>query len=178
MKVILLLGLVLATVFALATDQTYFAASSIPEWQFYYDVTSAQHQINFNKWSTAGYRMISLSVYGQPPNHRYAAVWVQRPGPLYFAIHDASPSAYQSFFDSHAPDGYVSTIITVTGTLSAPIFTGVMEKNGVTNWYQKCGLTNIQYTTSFCPMCRFGECVNALHRYPPLPFYIGSAKPR
>jgi hypothetical protein len=90
--------------------------------------------------------MISLSVYGQPPNHRYAAVWVQRPAPFYFAIHEASASEYQSFFDRHAPNGYVSTIVTVTGPPAAPIFAGVMEKNGVTNWYQRCGLTNSQYS--------------------------------
>jgi len=145
--IIFLFGLVLATVLALPADQTPLAATSIPAWQFYYGVTAAQHQVNFNKWSTAGYRMISLSVYGQPPNHLYAAVWVQRSGPSYFAIHEASGPAYQSFFDSHAPSGYVSTIVTVTGPPSAPIFAGVMEQNKVTNWYQKCGLTNIQYTT-------------------------------
>lgn len=90
--------------------------------------------------------MISLSVYGQPPNHRYAAVWVQRSAPSYFAIHEASGSAYQSFFDRHAQNGYVSTIVTVTGPPFAPIFAGVMEKNGVTNWYQRCGLTISQYS--------------------------------
>jgi hypothetical protein len=144
--VILWFGLVLAVVLAVPADRTPLAARAIPAWQFYYGVTAAQHQINFNKWSTAGYRMISLSVYGQPPNHLYAAVWVQRSGPSYFAIHEASGSAYQSFFDSHATS-YVSTIVTVTGPPSAPIFAGVMEQNGVTNWYQKCGLTNTQYTT-------------------------------
>lgn len=145
--VISFLGLALATVLAVPTSPTSIASRSVPAWQFYYDVTAAQHQTEFNKWSIAGYRMISLSVYGQPPNHRYAAVWVQRSQPLYFAIHEASGSAYQSFFDTHAPDGYVSTIVTVTGPPSAPIFAGIMERNGVTNWYQKCGLTNGQYTS-------------------------------
>ena len=138
---IFLLGLVLSTV------STSLAARAIPPWKLYYNVTSDQHQTNFNTLSTTGYQMISLSVYGQPPNHRYAAVWVQRPGPSYYAIHEASGTAYQSFFDTHARDGYVSTIVTVTGPPSAPIFAGVMEQNGVTNWYELCGLTNAQYTT-------------------------------
>ena len=44
-------------------------------------------------------------------------------------------------------EGYVSTIlVTVTGPPSAPIFSGVMERNGMTNWYQLCGLTTTQYT--------------------------------
>ena len=146
--VMFLLGLVLATVVAATTDPTPLAARTIPPWKFYYNVTADQHQTNFNTLSTTGYRMISLSVYGQPPNHSYAAVWVQRPGPSYYAIHEASGAAYQSFFDTHARDGYVSTIVTVTGPPSAPIFAGVMEQNsGVTNWYQLCELTTTQYTT-------------------------------
>jgi hypothetical protein len=143
--VIFLLGLVLAPV--LAAHQTPLAARAIPPWKFYYNVTTDQHQTNFNTLSTTGYRMISLSLYGQPPNHHYAAVWVQRSGPSYYAIHEASGAAYQLFFDTHARDGYVSIIVTVTGPPSAPIFASVMEQNGVTNWYQLYGLTTTQYTT-------------------------------
>ncbi|KIM42558.1 hypothetical protein M413DRAFT_70120 [Hebeloma cylindrosporum] len=144
--VIPLFSLLLSTVLAVPANPTSLEPRAIPLWQFYPGVTAAQHQTAFNKWWGAGYRMISLSVYGQPPNHRYAAVWVQRPGPLFFAIHEASASTYQSFFDTHSPKGYVSTIITVTGPPSAPIFAGVMEQNGVTNWYQRCELSNSQYT--------------------------------
>ena len=146
--VIFLLDFVLATVLAAPTDPTSLAAArAIPPWQFYYGVTADEHQTNFNTLSTTGHRMISLSVYGQPPNHRYAAVWVKRSGPSYYAIHEANSTAYQSFFDTHAPNGYVTTIFTATGPPSAPIFTGVMEKNGVTNWYHLCELTRAQYTT-------------------------------
>jgi len=145
--VIFLLGLVLATVLAVPTDPTSLAARAIPKSQVYYGVTADQHQTNFNTLSTTGYRMISLSVYGQPPNHRYAAVWVKRSGPSYYAIHEANATAFQSFFDTHSSDGYVSTIFTATGPPSAPIFSGVMEKNGVTNWYHKCGFDISQYKT-------------------------------
>jgi len=138
-----LLGLV-STILALPTD---LSPQNLPVWQYYIDATSAQHQTNFNKWTALGYRMISLSAYGQPPNHRYAVVWVQRSGPSYWAIHEASGSTYQSWFDTHAAAGYVSTIITVTGPESAPVFAGVMEQNGVSSWYQKCGLTQSQYST-------------------------------
>jgi hypothetical protein len=118
-------------------------AKRTPLWQFYYGVTSAQHQASFNQYSAAGYQMISLSAYGQPPNHRYAAVWVQRAGPSYYAIHEASGSAYQTFFDTHSKAGYVSTIISVTGPASNAIFAGVMEQNGVTNWYKIYILKNL-----------------------------------
>jgi len=38
----------------------------------YHGVTGAQHQTNFNRLSGQGYRMISLSVYGQPGDAHYA----------------------------------------------------------------------------------------------------------
>jgi len=40
----------------------------------YHGVSSAQHQTNFNHLVAQGYRMISLSVYGDPGNPLYAAV--------------------------------------------------------------------------------------------------------
>lgn len=122
-------------------------AKRTPSWQWYPGATSAEHQTNFNQWSAAGYRIISLSVYGAPPNHRYAAVWVQRSGPNWVAIHEASASAYQAWFDKWGAAGYVSTIVTVTGPANAPIYAGVMEQNGVNSWYQKCGLSQATYQT-------------------------------
>ena len=144
-----LLGWLLATVLAAPIEPAFnegsLAERGIPAWQFYYGATTAQHQTYFNQWSSAGYRMISLSTYGQPPNNAYAAVWVQRSGPSYWAIHNADGATYQSWFDSHASNGYVSTLITATGPASSAIFAGVMEQNGVTNWYQKCGLSQSDY---------------------------------
>jgi hypothetical protein len=75
--------------------------------------------------------MISLSVYGQPPNYCYATIWVQRSGPPYRAIHDASITESYSFFDTNIKDEYVSTTI-ATEQASSSMFSCVMEKNGVT----------------------------------------------
>lgn len=141
------------TLLALPADlspvKTSLTERAIPAWQFYYDATSAQHQTNFNHWSSLGYRMISLSVYGQPPNHRYAAVWVQRSGPSYLAIHDASASALQSWFNAHHDAGYVPILITATGPEQDATFAAVMEQNppGIFDLYLQCGLSPAQYYT-------------------------------
>jgi len=73
----------------------------------YHDVTGAQHQANFNNLSAQGYRMISLSVYGDPGNPLYAAVWVQRSGPAWEAVHGVDAAGYQAFFDAWTAKGYV-----------------------------------------------------------------------
>lgn len=99
----------------------------MPAYQFYFDVTHAQHQANFNKWFADGYRMISLNVYGLPPNHLYAAVWVQRSGPDFVAIQEASAAAYQTWFNTNAANGFVTTLLSTTGTAASPVFAAVME---------------------------------------------------
>jgi Bacterial tandem repeat domain 1 len=49
--------------------------------QAYHGVTGAQHHAHLNNLVAQGYRIISLSVYGDPGNPLYAAVWVRRGGP-------------------------------------------------------------------------------------------------
>jgi hypothetical protein len=89
-----LLATILAAPIEPALNEGSLDERGIPAWQFYYGATTAQHQTYFNQWSSAGYRMISLSTYGQPPNNVYAAVWVQRSGPSYWAIHNADGATY------------------------------------------------------------------------------------
>ena len=54
--------------------------------QAYHGVSGAQHQERFSALSTQGYRMISLSAYGDPGNAHYAAVWVKCTGPAWRAV--------------------------------------------------------------------------------------------
>ena len=53
----------------------------------YHGVSAADHQARFNDLLSKGYRIISLSVYGDPSNASYAAVWVQRAGAAWQAFH-------------------------------------------------------------------------------------------
>lgn len=56
---------------------------------------------NFNILSKEGYRMLNISVYGDNSKARYAAVWVQRSGPAWQAIHGVSATTYQKWFDTN-----------------------------------------------------------------------------
>ena len=51
------------------------------KFQAYHGVSAATHQTHVTNLSKAGYGMISLSVYGDPDDAQYAAVWVNRPMP-------------------------------------------------------------------------------------------------
>jgi len=73
--------------------------------QAYHGATAQQHQTNFNNFSAQGYRIISLSVYGDPGDARYAAVWVKRGGAAWVAVHGVNSAGYQAFFNTQTAQG-------------------------------------------------------------------------
>jgi CubicO group peptidase (beta-lactamase class C family) len=109
--------------------------------QAYHGVTGTQHQTNFNNLSAQGFRMISLSVYGDPGDARYAAVWVQRQGAAWVAVHGVNSAGYQSFFNNWTAKGYVPVLVSATGTNSSAIFAAVFEQGIPGAWLARHGMT-------------------------------------
>src|SRR6266478_8064272 len=110
--------------------------------QAYHGVTGAQHQTNFNDLSAQGFRMISLSVYGDPGDARYAAVWVKRSGPAWVAVHGVDSAGYQSFFNTQTAQGYVPVLVSATGASGNAKFAAVFEKGIAGAWVARHGLTS------------------------------------
>ncbi len=110
--------------------------------QAYHGVTAAEHQMRFNQLSADGYRMISLSVYGDPSDARYAAVWVQRPGAAFEAVHGVDASGYQSFFNTWTARGYVPVLVCATGPISNAIFAAVFEQGFIGPWQAHHGMAS------------------------------------
>jgi len=108
--------------------------------QAYHGVTASQHQAHFNQLAAQGYRMISLSVYGDPGDALYAAVWVQRAGPAWVAVHGVDSNGYQSFFNTWTAKGYVPVLISATGTINNAIFAAVFEQGVVGPWLARHGM--------------------------------------
>jgi CubicO group peptidase (beta-lactamase class C family) len=117
-------------------------AQAAPAFEAYHGVTGGQHQTNFNSLSAQGFRMISLSVYGDPGDARYAAVWVQRPGPAWVAVHGVDSAGYQSFFNNWTAKGYVPVLVSATGTSSNAIFAAVFEQGIPGAWLARHGMTS------------------------------------
>lgn len=109
--------------------------------QAYHGVTAAQHQSNFNKFSAEGYRMISLSVYADPGDARYAAVWVQRSGAAWVAVHGVDANGYQAFFNNWTAKGFAPVLVSATGAASNAIFAAVFEQGVPAPWLARHGMT-------------------------------------
>jgi hypothetical protein len=86
------------------------------EFQAYHGVNAATHQAHFNTLSKAGFGMISLSVYGDPGDAQYAAVWVNRPMPPWSAIHGVDGNAYQAWFNQNVKAGFGASLVSATGS--------------------------------------------------------------
>ena len=108
----------------------------------YHGVTSAEHQNNFNTLSEQGFRMISLSVYGDPGDARYAAVWVQRGGPAWAAVHGVDSAGYQAAFNNWTSKGYAPVLVSATGTAANAIFAAVFEQGIQGPWLARHGVTS------------------------------------
>jgi Bacterial tandem repeat domain 1/Beta-lactamase len=108
----------------------------------YHGVTGAQHQSNFNHLSAQGYRMISLSVYGDPSDARYAAVWVQRQGPGWVAVHGVDAAGYQSFFNNWTAKGFAPVLVSATGQVQNALFAAVFEQGVAGAWLARHGITS------------------------------------
>lgn len=108
----------------------------------YHGFTGAQHQTNFNRLTAHGFRMISLSVYGDPGDARYAAVWVERQGPAWVAVHGVDGAGYQSFFNTWTAKGYVPVLVSATGAVNHAIFAAVFEQGIAGAWFARHGMTS------------------------------------
>lgn len=133
--------------------------------QAYHGVTAAEHQANFNKWSALGYRMISLSVYGDPGNALYAAVWVQRAGPGWVAIHGVDAAGYQSFFTKWSNEGFYPVLVSATGTISDAVFASVFEQGNPGPWFGRHGMTPADFAAANNSALANGQMIRSFAIY-------------
>ena len=109
-------------------------------YEAYHGVTGAQHQTNFNRLSAEGCRMISLSVYGDTTDPRYAAVWMKRGGAAWVAVHGVDSAGYQSFFNNSTARGFVPVLVSATGSGNHAVFAAVFEQGIAGAWLARHGM--------------------------------------
>lgn len=94
----------------------------------YCTATAHEHQQRCDALSASGWRPISISVYGGSAEPRYAAIWVQRDGPAWRAVHGVDAAGYQSFFDQQTATGFVPVLVSATGAGAEARFAAVFEQ--------------------------------------------------
>jgi CubicO group peptidase (beta-lactamase class C family) len=112
----------------------------MPSFEAYHGVSAVTHQERVDQLSSQGYRPISLSVSGDPGDARYSAVWVQRPGSAWWAVHGLSAVEYQTRFDDLTGQGYAPVLVSATGAANQAIFAALFEKGVATPWFARHNL--------------------------------------
>ncbi|MHC5066547.1 MAG: hypothetical protein ACYTG5_21535, partial [Planctomycetota bacterium] len=130
----------------------------------YHGYTASEHQDRFDILEPQGYRMIALSIYGSTGDPRYAAVWINRPGPAYAAFHGLTGPDYQDFVNLWWPQGYRPRILSATGSASDPRFAGVYELTNAPGSASH-GLTEAQFWSARSAARALGQAVTAVDIY-------------
>ena len=94
----------------------------------YHGVTASDHQTRFDQLAPQGFRPLSLNVSGDPGDARYAAVWIQRPGVDWVAMHGVDAATYQARFDELVAHGLSPSIVSATGPAASASFTALFER--------------------------------------------------
>ncbi len=109
----------------------------MPPFVAYHGVDAAEHQRRVDELAPQGFRPTSLSVSGDPADARYAAVWLQRPGPAWVALHGATADQYQARFDELTAQGFAPTLVSATGPVERASFTALFEGGVAGPWFAR-----------------------------------------
>src|SRR4051812_13430124 len=111
----------------------------------WHDRSQADHGKQLNKFAALGYRTLSLSLYGDPPNPLYASVMIKRPVVIATEQHyGLTASQWQQTFDSMAARGMGPYIVTATGPAASALYAAVfMAANPIP--LTRAGLTADQF---------------------------------
>jgi CubicO group peptidase (beta-lactamase class C family) len=106
----------------------------------YHGVDGVTHQRRFDELAGAGFRPVALNVSGDPDDPRYAAVWVQRSGPIWWGFHGLTAKDYQARVDELSDQGFVPTTVSAVGPVGGEVFAAVFEQRAGESWFARHGL--------------------------------------
>jgi CubicO group peptidase (beta-lactamase class C family) len=109
----------------------------VPSFVAYHNVSADQHQQRVNELTPQGFRPIALGVSGDPADARYAAVWVQRTGPAWQAVHHIDAGEYQRWFTAFVAQGYAPVLVDATGPAANATFVALFEQGVTRPWFAR-----------------------------------------
>ena len=119
-------------------------------WVARHGMSSAQYQQTFDDLVAQGYRLVQVSGYGIGGQDFYAAIWEQRPGPVWVARHGMSSAQYQQTFDDLVAQGYRLVQVSGYGIGGGQDFyAAIWEQQPGPVWVARHGMSSAQYQQTF-----------------------------
>lgn len=145
-----------------------------PAWVAGHNMTSAEYQSEFNKYTAQGYRPVDISVYTVNNQDRYAAIFEKTANaPAWAASHGMTTAEYQSKFNEYTAQGYRLTKVSGYSLNGQDRYAAIWEKSGSGAWVTNHGMTSQEYQDEFeryfyqgyRPVWINGYTVNGQDRY-------------
>jgi hypothetical protein len=134
-------------------------------WVARHNLTGAQYQTEFDKWTRAGYRPLQIESYPASNGIRYAAIFVKTPGPSFLAYHARSEADHQARFNQLTAQGWVPAIISVAPWGGARYYTALYEKKAVGGFAAWQTLDASQYQAQINQQAAAGRKLVYLNAY-------------
>ena len=126
-------------------------------WAARHNLTSDQYQRVFNQYTSKKYRLVDVEGYTTKGGVvRYAALWVKRGGPAWFARHGLTGAQYQSAVDKGLAKGYRPIHVDGYWTPQGVRYAAIWEKRGGRAWAARHGLTSSAYQSEFNRLSSLG----------------------
>jgi hypothetical protein len=134
-------------------------------WVARHNLTGAQYQAEFEKWTKVGYRPLQIESYPVSDGIRYAAIFVKAAGPPFVAYHARSEADHQSRFNQLTAQGFAPVVISVTPWGGARYYTAFYEKKDVGGFAAYQVLDSNRYQAAFNQQAGAGRKLVYLNAY-------------
>jgi hypothetical protein len=131
----------------------------------WHDRTAASHKQMLDQHAALGYQTVSLSIYGEVADPRFAAVVVRRstrmPQRQFTGMNYAT---FKQKFDEQAAQGWGPMIVTATGSATAPLIAAVFRPMSP-NPFTRPGLTATELRTLNAQAMQQGTILQSVDAY-------------
>lgn len=133
-------------------NQARFAAlfekrANSPAWEARHNLSAADYQTEFTKWTKQGYKPTDVSTYTIGGQDFYTVIFDKiANAPAWEARHGLSATAYQTEFNKWVGQGYRLTMVSANGSGR---YAAVWEKTGTAAWQARHALSQQQHQDEF-----------------------------
>lgn len=118
-------------------------------WVSRHDMTAAEYQTEFNKWTAPpyNYRLISVCGYELAAQAQFAAIWQEEPGPGWITHPQMTKAQFDTINADYAADDMYPVFISGFGVSGQPYYNAIWEYSPGADVVAKVGLSHASYVS-------------------------------
>ncbi|MDT0453113.1 serine hydrolase [Streptomyces hesseae] len=121
----------------------------VTDWQARHGLTAADHQAEFDRLTSNGYRLLKIAGYEFGGAPRFASIWAVQGGSGWQARHGISADDYQAAVTALSRDGFRPVDLSVFRSGNDVLFSAIWEQEEGLEWTAHHALTGDEYQALF-----------------------------